>query len=198
MQDKYGLEFTTEQDCKTDVDLIIDLFFQKRNGIENLLPTVADKNLTCAILQLYTAILVSFSFSTTIIAENIPVYLARLNYDSLNTREKLYYKGVQNLLEPNLEQAFTCFELVINQYPQDRVAVLVLETLGWAGGIFPRLDNVYKAVQECHLADDADFLGMVGFLYCHQDKKSKAQAVVLKALESNPKNAWLQHVFNES
>lgn len=65
--------------------------------------------------------------------------------------------------------------------------------MGFVSGQSNKIVKTFEDLEKFYI-DNAQFLGMLAFVYVHHDK-DRAPAVINKALIIEPNNAWLQHVY---
>lgn len=201
MDQSGSLDITANFEQQELIDKAIEIFFRRKDGDLNIwLPEMADKHIHCPFLQICPLIMCFFSFSVAVIKENFTKYFIRLDTllekHKLNQREALYYKALREIYVINLEEAYKQFVEIIELYPQDKLALLMLEALAFLTGHSEWLEKLYNKFLKIDLyKDDPDFLGMVGFFYCHQNNAFAAMELIQRGLSLKPDNAWLQHVY---
>lgn len=207
MKNKAGLEFTAGSSEEIEIiDKLSDMFYRKQNGIDQILPEKADAYPNSPMLQVYAAQFFLFSFSLPVIKKHFPVYLSRLDAlvasgIKLNERELLHFNALKILHEADLASALDVYTVIVNQYPEDRFAILMLEVCGFWGGEIESLLPVYTSLLDRYCSDP-DFLSFYALVLSHIDRLDEARSYTEKALSLDPHNAGVQHVyahtFNES
>jgi len=195
MKDSQGLEVTcNEAEALCAIDASIEILFRQQAGIEQWLPVMADAYLHCPMLQVYDAVVMFMSFSTRIINSSLPTYLSRLALSTLNKRERYHYTALQKLATLDFYQAICDYQTLLEKYPQDTVALLMLENCAFLAGTMQPLLDTYQIVNP-YYRDDPDFLSMKGFLYAHIHRYDEAKSLIETSLTYEPHNAWTQHVY---
>lgn len=195
LKDSQGLEVTTETpEALAAINEATEILFRKKSGLDTLLPSAADKYPDCPLLQLYTLVSFFLPFSAKLIRDTFPIYLARITPEALNEREGLHYQALLDLHRIDFHAAIPQYEQILTKYPEDKVALFMLETICLMAGAMPPLLACYSSLYPRY-SDDPDFLGMLAFLYAHLDRQVEARTLVEKALGLAPHNAWVQHVY---
>lgn len=195
MIDAQGLEVTTDAaEAIAAINASARILFRKKDGADKILPAMADRHLDCPLLQLYAATFFFIPFSTSIIHEKFPLYLARIEPERLNDRERSHYLALQALQNIDFYTAITHYQAILRTYPKDSVALFMLETTCFMAGEMAPLLELYSLVHP-YYARDPDFLGMLAFLYAHIQRTPEAQEIIQDALGLEPHNAWVQHVY---
>jgi len=154
MKDAQALAVTARGDEQVKViNQVADILFNKIDGIDKLLPIEADKHTDCAMLQFYTAIMFFFSFSEKVVNKELGKYLARVDYQKINEREKQYFIALNALAKCDFEVASQQFKAITEYYPQDRVALLMCETCGFLSGKIEWLEDTYKMLWQFYSHD---------------------------------------------
>lgn len=183
------------QEAIDAVTLSSELLFTKKTGIERLLPSIADKYPLCTSLQIITALMFSLSFSVNTIQKEFPKFLKRINPSMLNESKHFHYDALIHMQNLDFYKAFEIYRTFTKLYPQDKLAVLMLKKTGFISGRITDLVEPFEYVYEYH-KDDPDFLGMLTFIYSHVEHRNlDGKKYIEKALQLNPHNAWIQHVY---
>lgn len=196
MKDAAGLDVTVH-DSKTleTINVLVDLFFRKKSGIDKLLPSQADAHPDCPMLQVCAAFMCFFSFSLQSIQGHFPTYLSRIENSEKNDRENLHFEALKLLQIVNLDAALQVYMQIVKKYPADKLGVLMVETCGFlSGNNIDKLFPIYERLYPCY-HEDPDFLAMFSFLLVHLGQLVTAREHIMEALRLSPHNAWVQHVY---
>ncbi len=200
MKNTVGLDVTASNSSEVEIlDVLTELFFRKKSGIDKFLPEKADIYPDCPMLQIYAAQMFFYSFSLQTIKKHFPPYLARIDAIiasgvELNKREELHFRALKMLYNAELVAALGVYAEIAAKYPCDTFNIVMIETCGFLGGKIDTLLPIYNDLLATHHSDP-DFLSMYAFLLCHLDRLVEARVHVEKALDLDPHNAWAQHVF---
>lgn len=195
MKDAQDLEVTaTIAEELAAINETTEILFRKRRGLDAYLPGAADTYTDCPLLQIHTAIMYFFSFSAHLIEEKLPIYLGRVNPNVLNDREQTHYHALQRLQCFDFHGAIEYYKKLLRDYPQDKIAILMLQTSSFMSGCMQEMTESYMHIYP-YFAHDPDFLGMLAFLYVHIDRHHEARKLIQTALKLSPHNAWVQHVY---
>lgn len=195
MFDINGLAVTASK--KDEVDVInsaLQILFHRRTGLGEILPKKANEFNQCPMLQVYSALMYFSTFSCQAIKEFFPTFIVRLAALALNERESKHLEALKALEKSDFSGAKELYAILLTTFPKDCIALYMLETCAFLEGDIEFLDSPYQSVSP-YYKSEPDFQGMVAFLYCHVGRKLEARDLVLKNLEREPYNAWLQHVY---
>ena len=148
----------------------------------------------CASILILQAINRVFCFSQKIIQAELPPILSQLKDLSLSEHQQYYLTALQHLVVLDFEASLAEFIIISKKYPFDKIAILMMETIGFIGGMIEQLQQPFEALLTVH-QEDSNFLAMLAFLYCHLDRMDQAKAMVDQAIIKAPHNAWVQHVL---
>lgn len=176
------------------IDESTRILFEKGNGLELIIPIMADKYPTCPSLQINTAIMYFHSFSTKKIKDEFPKYLCRINPKELSITTHMHYTALLKLQEIDFEGAYSEYCMLLQRNPYDLLAILMVETVGFMCGKTSEMVTVYESVYKFHKSCPT-FLAMIAFLYSHVNRHEEAKFHLKVALEKDPHNAWVQHVY---
>ncbi|MCC2626296.1 MAG: hypothetical protein K0R14_2169 [Burkholderiales bacterium] len=176
------------------INSIIDIFMSKKGGLEKLLPVMADTYPKNPDIQILAAIMYFFSVSTQTIQSNFPKYLSRIKFEDLDLARQMHYKALLLLQNNDLEAAFFLYCDLVYLNPQDKLAISMLEPVGFVAGKINELLKPYEFLSKYH-KNDLDFLAMLAFLYAHINREDQGLSLIKGALEKDPQNARLQHVY---
>ncbi len=171
-----------------------DIIFRKKKRFINLLESHDLDDQQCPMLLAYRAITHFFSFSQHEIHNQLAPILTSMAKCNLNEREQLYYQALQQCYNNDLYAARDQFSLLVEKFPQDKVASLLIKTVAFLTGKIEILGKVYQRLMQYH-HDDVDFLGYVAFYYAHVNRCAEARTLIEKCLQQAPHNAWLHHVY---
>lgn len=171
----------------------IEAAFFERKEIVGLIED-ADIYKDVPLIQIYASLLTFFSFSQKNILSKLPVYTNRLEKIDLNYREGLHYIALKQLHHSDLENAFHEYQKILSLYPEDKVALIMLETCGFLSGQFEQILPTYQKLSKFY-EEDINFIGMQAFLLCHLNQNDEALLLIKEALKKAPHNAWIQHVY---
>ncbi len=169
------------------------LLFEKRDGLNPLFEE-AETRQDNTDLQIYAGLATFFSFSQKINIQKNQVYLTRLSYLNLNPVQELHASALQELLLPNFQAACVIYQQILTLDPEDKIALLMLETCGFLGGDYQNILPIYQKVHPFY-KNNTTFAGMDAFLLCHLNQEQQALSVIQEALKKDSHNAWLQHVY---
>lgn len=173
---------------------IADILFQKKKGADELLQEAATDRPHCASIAILQAVNIIFCFSQKTIQAELPPILTQLKDHSLSEHQQYYLVALQHLVVLDFEATLAEFNQISEKYPFDKIAILMMETIGFIGGMIKQLQQPFEALLTVH-HEDPDFLAMLAFLYCHLDRMEQAKALVDQAIIKAPHNAWVQHVL---
>lgn len=195
MKDNQNLEVTcNEAEALHAIDASINILFRQRAGIEQWLPNMADTYPLCPMLQVYAAVTVFMSFSTRIIDTCLSIYLSRLALSTLNEREQYHSIALKKLATHDFYLATYDYQILLEKYPQDKIALLMLTNCAFLAGTMQPLLDTYESINP-YYRDDPNFLSMQAFLYAHIHRQDEAKSLIEKSLTYEPHNAWTQHVY---
>ncbi|MCP4474529.1 MAG: hypothetical protein GY821_08205 [Gammaproteobacteria bacterium] len=193
--DKQGLTVTAPTAAYVDaINHYSDIIFRKKQRFVDLLASHNLNDNQCPMLLIYRAISHFFSFSQREIHNQLAPILTTMATCNLNAREQLYYQALQQCYNNDLYGARDQFSLLVEQFPQDKVATLLIKTTAFLTGKIEILDKIYQQLIHYH-REDVDFLGYVAFYYAHVNRRAEARTLLEKCLQQAPYNAWLHHVY---
>ena len=173
---------------------VTDVLFEKKQGADNLISDALAQHPHSASLLILKSINIVFSFSEQTISTSLPSIVEHLYQLKTDHHQQKYIKALEQIIVYDFSGALATFIAISELYPFDKIAILMIETMGFIAGIPERCQIQYKRLMAYH-AEDPNFLSMTAFLYCHLDKKQQAKTLVEKALYITPHNAWAQHVM---
>lgn len=179
---------------KDQIQQLETLFYQRRDGIEKLMPMLADDNPDNVILQIYALYLVFFSSLPMINSEKSAVYFDRIaKVQSITAYEQAHLELIKTLNQKQLFKACDLAEALISAYPGDGLSLFQFISTTFSTGQFKRGITVMQSLEEHYqdtmcLANISLFSNIIG-------DTQQARLYYEKANKIDPNDAYVQHAY---
>lgn len=196
LQNAYGLAVTTDSPVTLDA---INHFTQQalsygsQTQIHLFRGQAADRN--CALIHAYTAAYYLSQEETCLRKQAIAhLNVAQQQLDTVTERERWTVQAIAAWATGNIQQAIVLYKQIVEQYPQDLLAIQQAQYHHFYQGDSRQLLHV--AEQALPANPDCHYLyGMVAFglEQCH--RLVEAEAMALKAIAFNRNDPWAHHAI---